>query len=53
MITAGEETISTLGAEAEIELLRERLDQWLEHTDPELREALSWALAGTRSISAR
>jgi geranylgeranyl pyrophosphate synthase len=46
MITAGDQSISTLGIEPEIALLRERLDSWLEGTDPELRAALGWALAG-------
>ena len=43
---AGEEVVSTLGVEREIALLRDRLDAWLESADPELQEALGWALAG-------
>jgi geranylgeranyl pyrophosphate synthase len=46
VITASDEAAATLGADAEIALLRERLDHWLEDTDPELSEALRWALAG-------
>ena len=46
MIAAEEQVAAMLGAEHEIALLRERLDRWLESADPELREALCWALAG-------
>jgi geranylgeranyl pyrophosphate synthase len=46
VITAEEELAGTLDAERELTLLRERLDRWLGGTDPELRDALRWALAG-------
>jgi geranylgeranyl pyrophosphate synthase len=46
MITAEEEVAATLGVEHEIARLRERLDAWLDRADPELRDALRWALAG-------
>jgi geranylgeranyl pyrophosphate synthase len=46
MITEEEELTGTLGVEHEIRLLRDRLDRWVQGTDPELREALRWALAG-------
>lgn len=46
MIAADEEVAATLGVEPEIALLRARLDRWLQTADPELREALSWAVAG-------
>jgi len=46
VITAGDEVVSTLDAEPEIALLRARLDTWLADADPELQEALGWALAG-------
>ncbi len=44
---ASDDVIAELGASAEIELLRERIATWLEGVDDELREPLSWALAGT------
>lgn len=46
MIAAEDEVVATLGAEREIALLRDRLDRWLDTADPELRDALAWALAG-------
>ena len=46
MIAAGDELCSTLGLEPEVELLRERLDRWLDGADPELSDPLRWALAG-------
>jgi geranylgeranyl pyrophosphate synthase len=46
VISAEAEVVTTLGAEREIALLRDRLDRWLDGVDPELREALGWALAG-------
>ena len=46
MIAAADEVITTLDAEPEIALLRARLDRWLTDADPELHEALGWALAG-------
>jgi geranylgeranyl pyrophosphate synthase len=46
VIAGGDTVASTLGAEPEIALLRERLDRWLADADPELRDALGWALAG-------
>lgn len=46
MITTGSEVVTTLDAEPEIALLRARLDSWLTAADPELHEALGWALAG-------
>jgi geranylgeranyl pyrophosphate synthase len=46
-LAATEDVIARLGATAEIQLLRERLDTWLEDVDDELREPLAWALSGT------
>ena len=43
---ASDDVIAELGASAEIGLLRERIATWLEGVDDELREPLSWALAG-------
>jgi geranylgeranyl pyrophosphate synthase len=39
--------IAELGAAEEVRSLRERLARWLETVDDELREPLTWALAGT------
>ncbi len=47
MSTASDVVIAGLGAEAEIARLRERLERWLEQVDPELRDSLTWAFAGT------
>jgi geranylgeranyl pyrophosphate synthase len=44
---ASDDVIAELGGTAEIEQLRERIATWLEGVDDELREPLSWALAGT------
>jgi geranylgeranyl pyrophosphate synthase len=44
---ASEDVIAELGATAEIGLLRERIASWVESVDDELREPLTWALAGT------
>ena len=46
-LAATEDVIAQLGATAEIQLLRERLEGWLEDVDDELREPLAWALSGT------
>jgi geranylgeranyl pyrophosphate synthase len=46
VITAGEEVAGKLGVEQEVGLLHERLERWLKDADPELQEALRWALAG-------
>jgi geranylgeranyl pyrophosphate synthase len=46
VIADQEEVVATLGVQREIALLRDRLDGWLETADPELRDALGWALAG-------
>jgi geranylgeranyl pyrophosphate synthase len=46
-LVASDDVIAQLGAAAEIQLLRERLATWLESVDDELRESLTWALAGT------
>jgi geranylgeranyl pyrophosphate synthase len=46
-LVASDDVIARLGAAAEIQLLRERLATWLESVDAELRESLTWALAGT------
>jgi geranylgeranyl pyrophosphate synthase len=46
MITADDAVLASLGVEDEIARLRRRLDAWLDGADPELRDALSWALAG-------
>jgi geranylgeranyl pyrophosphate synthase len=46
MIVTGPEASSTLDAQAEIAALRELLERWLQDADPELQEALRWALAG-------
>ena len=43
---ASDDVIAELGATAEISRLRERIAEWLESVDDELREPLSWALAG-------
>jgi geranylgeranyl pyrophosphate synthase len=49
-VTAGlpatDDVIARLGAAAEIELLRERISEWLESVDDELREPLRWAFSG-------
>jgi geranylgeranyl pyrophosphate synthase len=44
---ATDDVIAGLGMEAEIELLRGRIGDWLKGVDDELREPLTWALAGT------
>jgi geranylgeranyl pyrophosphate synthase len=41
-----DDVVSALGATREIELLRERVELWLEGVDAELREPLSTAFAG-------
>jgi geranylgeranyl pyrophosphate synthase len=46
-LAATEDVIARLEATAEIQLLRERLERWLEEVDDELREPLAWALSGT------
>jgi geranylgeranyl pyrophosphate synthase len=46
-LVASDDVIAQLGAGAEIQLLRERLASWLESVDDELREPLTWAVAGT------
>jgi geranylgeranyl pyrophosphate synthase len=38
--------ITELGADIEVQLLRERLASWLGRVDDELREPLAWAFAG-------
>ena len=43
---ATDSVVSALGATREIELLRERVEQWLAAVDDELREPLSSAFAG-------
>jgi geranylgeranyl pyrophosphate synthase len=45
-LVATDDVIAQLGATSEIELLRERIDTWLEDVDDELREPLGWALSG-------
>ncbi|HEY1275616.1 MAG TPA: polyprenyl synthetase family protein [Thermoleophilaceae bacterium] len=45
-VVAGDDVIAHLGATAEIQLLRDRLDAWLDAVDEELREPLAWALGG-------
>jgi geranylgeranyl pyrophosphate synthase len=42
-----DDVIALLGADREVRLLRKRIDRWLEQTDPEVREPLAWAFAGT------
>jgi geranylgeranyl pyrophosphate synthase len=42
-----DDVIARLGAATEIQLLRDRLDAWLEDIDDELREPLAWAFSGT------
>jgi len=42
-----DDVISQLGATGEVGLLRERLAEWLESVDEELRKPLAWAFAGT------
>jgi len=44
---ASDDVIAELGAVAEVQLLRERIERWLEGVDDELREPLAWAFAGT------
>lgn len=46
MTATEEQVVAILGVEHEIALLRGRLERWLSGVDPELREALRWALAG-------
>jgi geranylgeranyl pyrophosphate synthase len=46
-LAATDDVIAQLGATAEIQLLRERLETWLENVDDELREPLAWAFSGT------
>lgn len=46
MISTDEDVVATLGVEDQIGRLRRRLDTWLDGADPELRDALRWALAG-------
>jgi geranylgeranyl pyrophosphate synthase len=47
MIVSDEQQVAaTLGVDDEIARLRLRLDSWLDSADPELRDALRWALAG-------
>jgi geranylgeranyl pyrophosphate synthase len=46
-VGASDEVIARLGAAGEIQLLRERLAEWLESADAELRDSLAWACAGT------
>jgi geranylgeranyl pyrophosphate synthase len=45
-VAASDDVIASLGAFAEIELLRERIAAWLESVDDELREPLGWAFGG-------
>jgi geranylgeranyl pyrophosphate synthase len=45
--TFSNDVIAQLGADVEIQLLRERLASWLDTVDDELRESLTWAFAGT------
>lgn len=42
-----DDVIARLGMEGEVQALRERISAWLGDTDPELRESLEWAFAGT------
>jgi geranylgeranyl pyrophosphate synthase len=44
---ASDDVIAQLGMQTEIEALRERINTWIEQTDPELHDALEWAFAGT------
>jgi geranylgeranyl pyrophosphate synthase len=44
---SSEDVIIALGAHDDVARLRRRIDQWLDHVDPELRESLAWACAGT------
>lgn len=44
---ATDSVIAALGLEAEVELLRARIADWLTRVDEELREPLAWAFAGT------
>src|SRR4051794_26129575 len=43
----GADVIARMEATAEIALLRARIEAWLGGVDPEVREPLRWALAGT------
>ena len=43
---ASDQVIAELGAAAEIQLLRERIDEWLKGVDEEMREPLAWAFGG-------
>ena len=44
---AGDDVIAQLGMAGEIDLLRARIEAWLEGADDELREPLAWAFTGT------
>lgn len=44
---SSDDVIAELGSAGEVRLLRERLADWLEGVDEELREPLAWAFAGT------
>ena len=47
VLAATDDVIAELGASAEIQLLREQIETWLESVDDELREPLAWAFSGT------
>jgi geranylgeranyl pyrophosphate synthase len=47
-VHSADQVIALLGAEQEIDLLRARIDVWLEQVDPELQEPLAWAFEGTQ-----
>jgi geranylgeranyl pyrophosphate synthase len=46
-VSAADSVIAELGETVAVARLRERLDEWLDGVDDELREPLGWAFAGT------
>jgi geranylgeranyl pyrophosphate synthase len=46
-LAATDDVIAQVGVTYEVELLRERIARWLGTVDPEMRESLGWAFAGT------
>jgi geranylgeranyl pyrophosphate synthase len=47
---SSEDVIVALGAQSEVSRLRRRIDRWRDEVDPELRESLGWAFAGTPKL---
>ncbi|HEX4718868.1 MAG TPA: polyprenyl synthetase family protein [Thermoleophilaceae bacterium] len=46
-LEASDDVITQVGVATEVDRLRDRIAEWLNATDDELRESLSWAFAGT------